>query len=186
MKAANHIYLAACLLLAFLPLAPADTPTNWLLVASPSRHLPPNIVSQLPSQFHPSSGRMLISLPTPYGRFFIDRDRYLNLVKLPASPQEPNAANTAPFSVGTETTGLPSGFQTLLHEGETLFYSQGNFFAYHEENGFLVVEPPIGAHLNQLPPEAQPFGNTIHIPGAALAPVNRFGRIAYEIRRLEN
>lgn len=179
MKTATFLVAA---LLASLPLAASRATPQTPLAQSPANLLSAGIVAQLPCESHPRHGRLLISFTTPYGRFYIDRDRYLSLIELPRRAAFPGRPSQEPLSIGSETRGLPKGFQTLLHQGETHFYSQGNFFAYHGDTGFIVIDPPVGAYLNTLPAEAQPQGKAIEIPGATLMPVNRFGRLAYQVQ----
>ncbi|MBC2606073.1 ankyrin repeat domain-containing protein [Pelagicoccus albus] len=82
-------------------------------------------------------------------------------------------------------SGLPGGFQTFLHEGGTLFFSQGHFYK-QVRVGFEEIPVPYGATLIGRPEGASPSSagtDEWEAHGIRFRQKREYGREVYEIIR---
>ena len=134
-------------------------------------------------RFH-HNGVYYISIPTPYGRMYITEDTFYQTIYLD-TPSPNTAAAPVQSPIGAVLTGLPKGFSTLLFEGKTLFYHQGVYFAQKGDEGFEVINAPIGAIIKELPNGAKPNNSsaraTYRHGNVIYEPVLEYGKTVYKV-----
>ena len=189
--------LAACLcvLVPFVSIGlfANELPVPKAPLALPSASPDPAHVSELEQlgmnhrkHRHPRLQEPLIRLSTPIGPLYIQGHRYQQIIDLDRLDEQTTIPlSSASFRVGDEIVGLPEGFSTFLHEDKTFFHYEGAFFEQIGDKGFVVIAPPIGATLRELPASAQPIqrdGETqFHANGAFYRPVPLYGETAYQV-----
>jgi len=57
--------------------------------------------------------------------------------------------------VGWETAELPAGSDTIEFEGTTYFYHEAAFYQKASGDGYVVVEPTVGAEVSSIPGESK-------------------------------
>lgn len=127
-------------------------------------------------------------LISPAGPNFLDDSRPFAAFDINSGHfKMPAAAN--PFPIGQSLNQLPKGAIPFLHQSRTLYHYEGFFFSITSEKKYVVIEPPIGAVLfdlpttaTELPPDDASKGETRFIAnGVYFRPVVKGPNTYYEI-----
>ena len=125
-----------------------------------------------------------IRLVTPPGPRYLEEGEFFRFIDLKTGALKSKLSEDA-FGIGKVVTELPKGSDVFLFERRTIHHYEGNFFAKRQDGGYVVIGPPVGALLSELPSIATDIeaeGQTLYSAnGVVFRPVNRLGRQLYEV-----